>query len=260
MTPLYPAKFISVAEKYAAFSSGRVSVQQLRDQYARGQARLAECIRTHLPSTVTPLMTPRMEGGHFRIDSLIDETMISRVYQGTDTNDGQPVAVKEPKVKEYQYMIEREWALLGLLNHPNIVRALAYQDGCLFEEYLPGTRLDNLCLSPLETLVVGSQILDALDRAHQQMIVLRDLKMENAIISPDGETKLFDFGYARYPSQKTEIGKSGNFFGTPEISAPEMISDGPALARPESDYYSLGILLYYTLTGQLPSPQKNKNQ
>jgi len=252
MTTLSPAKSICWAERLGALVAGRGNAQRLLANFARGQRRLAKRAYSKQPPPGEPLGFARTEVGRFRIDCLIQKTDISCVYRATDLDSGRPVVVKEPIEDIYQYLIAREWRILRRLDYPNIVRALAYQNGCLVEDFLPGAQLHPLRLSPIETLVVGLQILDALDFAHQRNIVLRDLKTNNTIVTPDGEVKLFDFGFAKDPGEKNDLGCFGEFYGTPETSAPELIRCGSTVARPASDYYSLGILLYHVLTGHYP--------
>jgi serine/threonine protein kinase len=150
----------------------------------------------------------------------------------------------------------REAQALAQLNHPNIVTIYDFgQAGggfyFLLMEFVDGVNLRQLLatrkLEPAEALAIVPPICEALQYAHDHGIVHCDIKPENLLLDKDGRAKIADFGIARMmgaaPSQTTEIA------GTPQYMAPEQRGEK---ADHRSDIYSLGVVLYELLTGELP--------
>ena len=164
---------------------------------------------------------------------------------------------------------QREAQTITVLDHPNIVqifdfgvfRAEPEADGIhyLVMEYIDGKDLraemarrgaGGDAFTPDEILGILGQVAEALDYAHQRGVVHRDIKPGNILVTTDRRAVLTDFGLVMLrdrPSQAT-MGKS---FGTPEYIAPEQAIDSRA-ASPQSDIYSLGVVLYEMVTGRLP--------
>ncbi len=149
----------------------------------------------------------------------------------------------------------REAQALAQLNHPNIVTIYDFgQAGgfyFLLLEFVAGVNLRQLLatrkLEPAEALAIVPPICEALQYAHDHGIVHCDIKPENLLLDKNGRAKIADFGIARMmgaaPSQTTEIA------GTPQYMAPEQRGEK---ADHRSDIYSLGVVLYELLTGELP--------
>jgi len=149
----------------------------------------------------------------------------------------------------------REAQALAQLNHPNIVTIYDFgQAGgfyFLLMEFVDGVNLRQLLatrkLEPAEALTIVPPICEALQYAHDHGIVHCDIKPENLLLDKNGRAKIADFGIARMmgaaPSQTTEIA------GTPQYMAPEQRGEK---ADHRSDIYSLGVVLYELLTGELP--------
>jgi serine/threonine-protein kinase len=160
---------------------------------------------------------------------------------------------------------EREAKAAAQLRSPNVVQILDYgvwQDvPYIAMEYLEGEdlaqRLDRVwVLAPGETCYLTSQVARALSKAHAAGIVHRDLKPENVFLAHDGDeetVKVLDFGIAKRPS--TEIGdtgtKTGSLLGTPFYMSPEQ-ARGVKAVDYRSDLWSLAVIVYQCLTGQLP--------
>ena len=166
----------------------------------------------------------------------------------------------------------REAKALAKLSNPNIVTLFEFGevDGLYFflMEFVDGVNLQHLLeagrLSPREALAIVPQICDALQYAHDQGIVHRDIKPENILLDRQGRVKVADFGLAKLvragedPSAGegvapasivlTEVGK---VMGTPQYMAPEQ-AQTPATVDHRADIYSLGVVLYQMLTGELP--------
>jgi serine/threonine protein kinase len=184
----------------------------------------------------------------------------SRVDKARDKIIGRTVAIKTlvhsfgaaPQQKQFL----REAQIIGQLSHPAIVNlfdvgveetGLAY----LVMEYINGRTLQQvLSDSPVpwpRACSWAADLATALGRAHQAGIIHGDVKPANIMITEEGEVKLSDFGIARFA---TQVSGSGRIMGTPAYLAPEQILGEPHSTR--SDLFSLGIVLYYMLTGAPP--------
>ncbi|HTT19662.1 MAG TPA: protein kinase [Candidatus Sulfotelmatobacter sp.] len=154
-----------------------------------------------------------------------------------------------------------ERQILASLDHPNIARLLdggTTEDGIpyLVMELIEGQRLDSYCdtnqLSITQRLHLFRQICSAVQYAHQRLVVHRDLKPGNVLVTSDGVPKLLDFGIAKLidPDSLSETTLVRPM--TPEYASPEQIR-GEAITT-ASDVYSLGVVLYQLLTGRSPYP------
>jgi serine/threonine-protein kinase len=186
------------------------------------------------------------------------------VYRAFDKHLGREVAIKtitegfagDPEMLERFY---REAAKTGMLKHPNIVTVydLGEQEGFpyIVMEYVAGEALDRMIQSarPLPLafrLKIVEQVCSALAYAHRNDVIHRDVKPANVIVQPDGVAKLLDFGIARQEKQERGLTRTGNVIGTIHYMAPERLRDRAFDGR--SDIFSVGIMLYQLLTGQLP--------
>ncbi|MBA3855081.1 MAG: serine/threonine-protein kinase, partial [Gemmatimonas sp.] len=147
------------------------------------------------------------------------------------------------------------------ISHRNVVRThdIGERDGLYFitMEYVEGTSLKQLIRSrgklPLAVaLSVGKQLARALEVAHEQGIIHRDIKPQNMVVEPDGVLKVMDFGIARLVSRPQESGvtQAGAIIGTPEYMAPEQVTGEPVDHR--ADIYAMGAVLYECVTGRTP--------
>jgi predicted Ser/Thr protein kinase len=156
----------------------------------------------------------------------------------------------------------REAKALARLNHPRIVTVhdfgvvgdLHY----LVMEYVDGQNLRqverNARLTPEQALQLIPQICEALQFAHDQGIVHRDIKPENLLLDREGNIKITDFGIAKIvgiPSDKTSLTGVRDIVGTPHYMAPEQI-ENPMAVDHRADIFSLGVVFYEMLTGELP--------
>lgn len=157
-----------------------------------------------------------------------------------------------------------ERQVLASLEHPNIARLL---DGGTTEngipyfvmEYADGVRIDEYCeshkLSVAERLALFRTVCSAVTYAHQNLVVHRDLKPSNIVVTKEGVPKLLDFGIAKllrpeYAGDALQVTRSTAHPMTPEYASPEQLRGEPITTA--TDIYSLGVLLYELLTGQLP--------
>ncbi len=159
---------------------------------------------------------------------------------------------------------QREARALARLNHPNIVTV--HEFGVVAHlrfivmEYVDGTNLRQLeragRLSPREALQIIPQICDALQYAHDEGVVHRDIKPENILLDRRGRVKIADFGLAKITEPERAPGASrltldGQVMGTPHYMAPEQV-ERPLAVDHRADIFSLGVVFYEMLTGDLP--------
>lgn len=167
---------------------------------------------------------------------------------------------EKTKQASFDTRFEQEAKIASRLNHPNIVTVIDYgsatQDGSTFY-YLVMTLIEGSDLtqasqkmSLVERLKVVQEIAEALDYAHQNGIVHRDIKPQNILIQADaGRALLTDFGIAKGQSN-LDLTQTGMTLGTPHYMSPEQALGKSTDGR--TDIYSLGVVLYYLLTGKVP--------
>ncbi|MGH3146180.1 MAG: Stk1 family PASTA domain-containing Ser/Thr kinase [Rubrobacter sp.] len=165
---------------------------------------------------------------------------------------------------EFAERFKREAMHAASLSHPNIVQVYdrgQTEDGAAYiaMEYVPGGTLKEKITreGPLESAVaasIGSQVAEALGAAHARGVVHRDIKPQNVLLTGKGEAKVADFGIARAASAVT-ISQTGSVMGTAGYMSPEQALGKPA--TPRSDLYSLGVVLYEAITGELPYTADN---
>lgn len=193
--------------------------------------------------------------GKYRIISWLGGGAFGDVYLAEDTLIGKSFAIKVSKLKEKDIkVLKSEAQILASLDHPHIARFynLDIIEGklVLVIEYVEGNSLRSLLeqrrVKPEEIPQIFFPVLDALDYAHSKGVVHRDIKPENILISKSGVVKLVDFGlgvFLKSGSLKATIA------GTPVYMAPESWS---GIFLPSSDVYSLGVVIYESLTGRNP--------
>ena len=151
---------------------------------------------------------------------------------------------------------------MAMLSHPHIVTVYDFgqTDGLYYflMEFVDGVNLRQLLdagkLAPQEALAIVPQICDALQYAHDKGIVHRDIKPENILLDKDGQVKIADFGLAKLVGREAKdftLTGAGQVMGTPHYMAPEQI-EHPQEVDHRADIYSLGVVFYQMLTGELP--------
>jgi serine/threonine protein kinase len=198
----------------------------------------------------------------YAIISMLGEGGMGEVYLATDQLTGQQVAVKILAIhlranSEMLQRFQREAKTLRQLDHPNIVKFVdAFEHEGQFVivmEYVSGGSLHDLLKQgplPIERArKIALGLCDALIRSHQLNIIHRDIKPENVLLAEDGSARLTDFGVARL-SEGTRMTRSGTQVGTPYYMAPEAW-EGRTLDA-QADIWSLGVILFEMLTGQVP--------
>jgi eukaryotic-like serine/threonine-protein kinase len=194
---------------------------------------------------------------------------MGEVFLARDRVLGRNVALKVLRTQfagdeEFAERFKREAMSAASLSHPNIVQV--YDRGETREgasyiamEYVPGGTLEEWISrdGPLEAAAaaaIGAQVAEALGAAHDRSMVHRDIKPQNVLLTANGGAKVADFGIARAGSSAT-ISRTGFVMGTAGYMSPEQALGEPA--TPKSDLYSLGVVLYEALTGELPFTADN---
>lgn len=156
----------------------------------------------------------------------------------------------------------REARVLARLQHPGIVSVFDFGEAggyyYLLMEYVDGVNLRQAMragrFSPAEALGIVPKICDALQYAHEQGVLHRDIKPENILLDSKGRVKIADFGIAKLTGEgraEVTLTASGASMGTPAYMAPEQIEQ-PGVVDHRADIYSLGVVFYELLTGELP--------
>src|ERR671922_2796213 len=211
-------------------------------------------------------MIGQLIAGRYEIEELVGTGGMSSVYRARDTVLGRHVALKVlhehfSTDEEYVERFRREARAIARLNHPNIVTVI---DRGEFEgrqfivfEHVPGENLKDLVrregpLPVQEALALTQQVARGLAFAHEHGIVHRDVKPQNVLVDEGGSAKVTDFGIARSLEVDQDITETGAVLGTSHYLSPEQA--GGAAVDERSDQYSLGVLLYELLTGEVPYP------
>jgi predicted Ser/Thr protein kinase len=199
------------------------------------------------------------------IMELLGRGGMGAVYKARQKSLDRLVALKilPPEVgqdADFTERFAREAQAMARLNHPHIVAIHDFgQSNALFffvMEYVDGLNLRQLLnaerMAPREALAIVPQICDALQYAHDQGIVHRDIKPENILLNRRGQVKIADFGLAKLVGVDSTTGATERVVGTPQYMAPEQI-ERPAEVDHRADIYSLGVVFYQMLTGELPA-------
>ncbi|MBN1889547.1 MAG: PD40 domain-containing protein [Thermoflexales bacterium] len=206
---------------------------------------------------------PLSKLGKYQVLEEIGRGGMGAVYKGYDPQLDRPVAIKllAPHLaweREFVERFLREARAAARLRHPNIIGIHDVgQDGDTYYfvmDFLPGPSLKQLVtqkgrLLPAEAMPILRQLAGALDYAHQQGLIHRDVKPANVIFDARGQAVLTDFGIAK-ATQETGLTATGKSIGSPHYMAPEHVQGQPVSAR--TDQYALGILAFEMLSGQLP--------
>ncbi|MFN8201134.1 MAG: protein kinase [Solirubrobacteraceae bacterium] len=215
----------------------------------------------------TPVGT--LLNGRYRLDARIGSGGMSTVYRAFDTVLERPVAIKlmHREMSSDSGQLERfrrEARAVAQLNHPHIVQVIdAGEDDhtpYIVLEYVEGETLKD-CIRrkgrlPIpEAIAYAIEIARALGAAHERAIVHRDVKPQNVLIDAEGSAKVTDFGIARTLTEEG-LTADGRVLGTTDYVSPEQAL-GHAVTG-QSDIYSLGIVLYEMLTGEVPFRGENQ--
>lgn len=208
-------------------------------------------------------MTGRQLGGRYELGRQIGDGGMAVVYEAMDRILDRRVAVKVLRPEyahddQFLRRFSREARAAAQLCHPNIVQVYDVgRDGnvdYIVMEYVDGRTLkdkiqEEAPLKPSVAVNLARQVLEALRHAHQHGVVHRDIKPQNILLTPTGEVKVTDFGIARAVGASTLADTEG-VMGTAHYLSPEQAKG--RFTGAQSDLYSLGVVLYEMLAGQLP--------
>lgn len=201
------------------------------------------------------------------ICELIGRGGMGYVFKARQTQLDRLVALKLLTSKlahspQFTERFNREGRFLARLNHPNIVSVFDFgrsgEFHFLIMEYVEGLNLRQAMqagrFSPAEALAIVPRICEALQYAHEQGVLHRDIKPENILLDAKGRVKLADFGIAKLTDEGKNamaLTRTGAALGTPHYMAPEQL-ENPTEVDHRADIYSLGVVFYEMLTGELP--------
>ena len=206
--------------------------------------------------------------GRYEIIEIIGVGGMAVVYKAFDNIDNRIVAVKILKDEyltneEFRRRFKNESKAIAVLSHPNIVKVfdVSYGDRLQYivMEYVEGITLKEYIeqqgvIDTREAVYFVTQILRALQHAHDKGIVHRDIKPQNIMLISDGTIKVTDFGIARFSRSETKT-MTETAIGSVHYISPEQAKG--SVTDSKSDLYSVGVVLYEMLTGKLPFQSDN---
>ncbi len=226
--------------------------------------------RPKSPEEISPAPAPEVIGRHFpqlQVLELLGQGGMAVVYKARQPHLNRFVALKILATRKQQdpafaERFTREAQMLAGLNHPSIVTLHDYGnvDGFfyLLMEYVDGVSLRQLmqtkALPSEQALAIVPKICEALQYAHEHGVVHRDIKPENVLLTREGRVKIADFGVAKMihgELKQPAITRAEQIIGTPHYMAPEQI-ERPDRVDHRADIFSLGVVFYEMLTGELP--------
>jgi len=246
----------------AARSLSRISVDEIVSLHLQASEKLASPQDAPRPREDSLLGRQLDE---YRLDALLGHGGMARVYRGLDVRLKRYAAIKVIDApfradSDHVMRFEREAQAIAQLEHPRIVRlyrygeaegqlymAMQYIEGADLGSVLASYREDGEFIESEEAARIVREVCLALDYAHGQGIIHRDVKSSNIMLDRQGRAILTDFGLALL----TQLGTQGEIFGSPHYIAPEQAISS-ANAVPQSDLYAVGVVLYEMFTGQLP--------
>ena len=201
--------------------------------------------------------------GRYEIHELIGQGGMAYVYRAYDRIENRWVAIKILREElsdnsDFLRRFRNESKAIAVLSHPNIVKVYDVSFGDRIQyivmEYVDGITLKQYIeqqgeIKWREALYFTVQILQALQHAHERCIIHRDIKPQNIMLLEDGSIKVMDFGIARFTQAETQT-MTDKAIGSVHYIAPEQARGGHI--NDKADIYSVGVMLYEMLTGQLP--------
>jgi serine/threonine-protein kinase len=248
--------------EYLSGSAGGAATQPL---YTAGGDVASPTMVRSIAGGTGMLAVGQTFAGRYDVKSVLGMGGMGVVYRALDRELGEPVAIKTLKndaVASDPAMLARfkdEIRLARKITHRNVVRThdLGEVEGMYYitMEFIEGQSLKHLIQSrgqlPVNVaLTLGKQLCRALEVAHEQGVIHRDIKPQNLIVDPGGTLKVMDFGIARLAVRSEGVTQAGMAIGTPEYMAPEQLLGDNVDFR--ADIYATGCVLFECLTGRTP--------
>jgi serine/threonine-protein kinase len=251
--------------------------QALVELLSAGASQVTQPIYTAAGGVASATMVQRMAGGpgslepgsvfagRYEVKAVLGMGGMGVVYRAWDTELGEAVAIKTLKTDSMAgdstalARFKDEIRLARKITHRNVVRThdLGEVNGMYYitMEFAEGQSLKHLIQSrgklPVNVvLTVGKQLCRALEAAHEQGVIHRDIKPQNLIVEPSGTLKVMDFGIARLAKRSEGVTQAGMAIGTPEYMSPEQLLGGEVDTR--VDLYAAGAVLFECLCGRPP--------
>ncbi|QHY97639.1 Serine/threonine-protein kinase PrkC [Streptomyces sp. S4.7] len=249
---------------------GQPQPPQVPPQVPHGSPYQPTQASRHTPAEPDPSVG-RLLGGRYRLVSRLGHGGMGTVWLAHDEMVDRDVAVKEPRVPEHlgaqerdtvHRRMRREASSAARIDHPSVVTMhdVVVEDDkpWIVMELVRGQsladRLQEGTLDPREAARIGLDVLNALNAAHEAGVLHRDVKPDNVLLGRGDRVVLSDFGIAQVEGQQG-LTETGAFVGSPEFISPErVLGQRPG---PESDLWSLGVVLYAAVEGMSPYRRSN---
>ncbi len=264
-----PARSTPAATPAASPSNPAAPATPAQELQRKLRGREGDTMMVRRTAPRVDIAPPKLDG--YKILEVIGKGGMGIVYKAYQESMDRTVAIKVmvPKYSEDPEFVERftrEARASAKVNHPNIIQGIDVKqvDGkwCFIMEYADGQRVGDVirrggAMSEARALKIVTEIASALEHAHRNLVVHRDVKPDNIIITKDGVAKLCDLGLVKVVSEDTENSKVGDLIGTPDYMSPEQASGKPDVDH-RADIYCLGAAWYHMVTGRVPYPGPNR--
>ena len=202
--------------------------------------------------------------GQFELIELVGSGEFGKVWKARDTTLQRNVAIKIPRRGRLNSMetemFLRDARLAAQLKHPNIVTVheVGKEDSIIYivSDFIEGSSLKEWIkqkrFAPREAAELAATIASGLAHAHESGVIHRDLKPGNVMLDLQGIPYIVDFGLAKHDNSEVTMTEDGQILGTPAYMSPEQARGDSRHVDPRSDIYSLGVVLFELLTGELP--------
>lgn len=222
---------------------------------------------------VKPVDSIPQQISKYRVMEEVGRGGMAVVYRGYDQTLDRQVAIKvlHPHLAtdaDSRVRFQREARAVARLHHPHIIEIFDFADrddgpSYIVTEFIEGETLKafierHRLYFPEIAVMIAIQLCEAVDHAHKLQIIHRDLKPENVMVDRLGSLKLMDFGIAKVLDHEQQMTLTGSILGSPAHMAPELLEGKELDFR--SDVFSIGTVLYWLATGQLPFTGKNPHQ